>query len=86
MIASILGPSGSDRRMFTLVAITILLMPAGCLLAKLTLDDLPLSEVFIIGCLGTALLMSLCVTIYGSVKMVIHGLSVEAKTSIPTQN
>lgn len=74
MIASILGPSGSDRRMFTLVALTILLMPWGALAAKIAFDQLPLYDVMVIGCMGTAIAMALCVSVYGCVSMVVHGL------------
>lgn len=74
MIATLIGPSGSDRRMFTLVALTVLLMPAGSLAAKFAFSDLSLSETLVLGSLGTALLVSLCVILYGCSTLVINSL------------
>lgn len=74
MLNSILGPSGSDRRLFTLVALTIALMPAGSLIVKLAFDELSLYDVLAIGTMGTAVLMSVCVIAFGTVSMVVNGL------------
>lgn len=74
MIASLIGPSGSDRRMFTLAALTVLLMPTGALAAKFAFADLGLRETLTLGCLSTAVIMSLGVILYGCSTMVINGL------------
>lgn len=86
MLTSLLGPSGSDRRMFTIVLLTLVLMPAGSLAAKIAFNDLPLRDVLAIGSMGTAIVISLFVIIFGCISMIIEGMREPNTSHVQTQS
>lgn len=83
MISSILGPSGSERRLYSLIALTVILMPVMCALAWLVIPGITPADVAYIGCLGSGVLVWSSVILYGVGRMAYEGITKKPET-IPT--
>lgn len=75
MMAALLGPSGSDRRFFTLVALTLLLAPLGVLVVRQVWPGAMMRDVLLIGSLSPAVLVWATVICYGVGRMAVEGLA-----------
>ena len=74
MIAAVFGPSGSDRRMYSLFTLAVLLAPVGVLIARISLPGAPLLSNIIVGSLMAALVVCTMITLYSTARMVYQGL------------
>lgn len=74
MIAAIIGPSGSDRRMYNLIALALVLAPLGTTLAGKLLPESTSMTHIITGATGASLLVCMLVLVYGSCSMMIKNI------------
>jgi hypothetical protein len=83
MISAILGPSGSERRLYCLVALTAVLMPIVSLLTWLVAPLLSLFDIAYIGALGAGVMVWGAVMCYGAVKVALT--SIKAHTPVEAE-
>lgn len=75
MIAAVFGPSGSDRRMYNLMALAGLLTPLGAAFTRLWLPGATMPVSIIIGGLLAALAVCLTIVLYGLGRMACRNLA-----------
>mgnify|MGYP001240633430 CR=1 FL=1 len=83
MLSAILGPSGSERRVYCLVALTVALMPVMSLITWLVAPLQTAFDIAYIGTLAAGVLVWGSVMCYGAVRVAVT--AIQAQTPVEAE-